>query len=85
MNDYTLQFCTLAATSSWNEAVLITVFRQGLNVNISQQMAIYDDVVGQETSLREQYATFNASQPAIWKSLLYLLYPPHLQHQNRCR
>lgn len=41
------------ATSSWNERVLITAFRQGLNVNIHQQMAIYDDVVELENFIQK--------------------------------
>uniref|UniRef100_A0A9J7X318 DUF4939 domain-containing protein n=1 Tax=Cyprinus carpio carpio TaxID=630221 RepID=A0A9J7X318_CYPCA len=51
VNDYAFQFHTLAATSGWNKAALITAFRQGLNVNICQQMAIYD-VVGLENFIQ---------------------------------
>lgn len=53
MSDYALQLRTLAATSGWNEVLLLTAFRQGLNRNIRQQMAIYDDVVGLENFLQK--------------------------------
>lgn len=39
--DYAVKFRTLAATGGWNEAALITAYRQGLNSTIRQQMAIY--------------------------------------------
>ncbi len=48
VSDYTLQFRTLAATSGWNEAALLTAYRQGLDSQIHTQMAIYDDSVGLE-------------------------------------
>lgn len=41
-----LQFCTLAASSSWNETALFTTFQQGLNPEMHQQMVIYDDIIG---------------------------------------
>lgn len=53
VSDYALQFHTLAATSGWNEALLLTVLRQGLNHNIRQQMTIYDDVVRPENFLQK--------------------------------
>lgn len=31
--EYALEFCTLAAESSWNELVLKAAFRQGLDVH----------------------------------------------------
>ncbi len=48
VSDYTLQFRTLAAASGWNEAALLTAYRQGLDSQIRTQMAIYDDSVGLE-------------------------------------
>ncbi len=48
VSDYTLQFCTLAATNGWNEAALLTAYRQGLDSQIRMQMAIYDDSMGLE-------------------------------------
>lgn len=42
-SDYLLQFSTLAATSSWNEASLLSTYRQGLDPHIRAQMVIYDD------------------------------------------
>ncbi|XP_058604706.1 uncharacterized protein LOC131522871 isoform X2 [Onychostoma macrolepis] len=45
---YTLQFRTLAASSGWNEAALISAYRQGLESTIRKQMAIYDDSLGLE-------------------------------------
>ncbi len=47
--NYSILFCTLAASSGWNETALITAFRRGLNSRIRQQMAIFDDTVGLET------------------------------------
>lgn len=52
VNDYAFQFHTLAAVNGWNETALITAFRQGLNSNICQQMAIYDDVIGLESFIQ---------------------------------
>ncbi len=46
---YTLQFCTLAATSGWNEAALLSAYRQGLETSIRAQMAIFDDSIGLES------------------------------------
>ncbi len=40
VSDYTLRFCTLATFSGWNEAALITTYRQGLNRSIRQEMLI---------------------------------------------
>ncbi len=51
-DDYTLQFCTLAASSGWNEAALLAVYRQGLNPQIRTMMAIYDDAVGLESFMQ---------------------------------
>lgn len=46
VSDYALQFHTLAAISGKNETVLIPAYRQGINPNFHQQMAIYDYVIG---------------------------------------
>ncbi len=48
-HEYTLQFRTLAATCSWNEAALLGAYRQGLDTSIRAQMAIFDDSVGLES------------------------------------
>ncbi len=45
-NEYTLQFRTLAANSGWNEAALLSVYRQGLDSGFHAQIAICDDSVG---------------------------------------
>ncbi len=52
-NDYTLQFRTLEATSGWNEAALLSAYRQGLDSRICAQMAIYDDSVGLESFMQK--------------------------------
>ncbi len=39
-HEYTLQFRTLAAASGWNEAALLSAYRQGLETSIRAQMAI---------------------------------------------
>lgn len=41
--DYALEFRTVVAGSRWNEPMLKTVFRQGLNANILKEMACRDD------------------------------------------
>ncbi len=48
-HEYTLQFRTLAATSGWNKAALLSAYRQGLETSIRAQMVIYDDSVGLES------------------------------------
>ncbi|KAI2644394.1 Transposon Tf2-11 polyprotein [Labeo rohita] len=50
--DYTLHFCTLAATSGWNEKALLGAYRQGLNLDIRAAMALYDDSIGLEAFLQ---------------------------------
>ncbi len=52
-NEYTLQFRTLAATSGWNEAALLSAYRQGLDSGIRAQMAIYDDSMGLESFIQK--------------------------------
>lgn len=48
---YALQFWTLPAASGWNDATLITTYRQGITPSIRGQMAIYDDTMGMENHL----------------------------------
>uniref|UniRef100_A0A671RHV1 Retrotransposon gag domain-containing protein n=1 Tax=Sinocyclocheilus anshuiensis TaxID=1608454 RepID=A0A671RHV1_9TELE len=48
IHDYALQFRTLAPSSGWNEAALLSAYRQGLDSRLHAQMAIYDDNVGLE-------------------------------------
>ncbi len=52
-SDYTLQFRTLAVSYGWNEAALLTAYRQGLDPRIRAQMAIYDDNVGLESFMQK--------------------------------
>lgn len=40
VDNYTLEFHTLAATSGWNEAALLRAFRLGQNPCLRAQMAI---------------------------------------------
>ncbi len=42
IKQYSLQFRTLAAASSWNEPSLITAYRQGLNPKLRLHLAAYD-------------------------------------------
>ncbi len=51
-SDYTLQFRTLAATSGWNEAALLSSYRQGLDPQVRMQMANYDDDIGLESFMQ---------------------------------
>ncbi len=48
INDYALQFRTLAAASSWNERSLLTTYRQVLEPRVRLQLATYDDTYGLE-------------------------------------
>ncbi len=51
-SDYTLQFRTLAASSGWNEAALLSAYCHGLNPNIRAAMSIYDDTIGLENFMQ---------------------------------
>ncbi len=53
VSDYTLQFRTLAATSGWNEAALLSSYHHGLNPNIRAAMSIYDDTYGLENFMQK--------------------------------
>ena len=44
--DYSLEFRTLAASSGWNEAALLVIFRQGLNADLLNELASKDDDLG---------------------------------------
>ncbi|MGL4646447.1 MAG: retrotransposon gag family protein, partial [Cetobacterium sp.] len=48
VTDYALKFRTLAAVSGWNEAALITAFRNGLDPSLRIHLASYDDQMGLE-------------------------------------
>ncbi|ROL54944.1 Retrotransposon-derived protein PEG10 [Anabarilius grahami] len=48
VNEYALQFRTLAATSGWNEQSLITTYRQGLDPRVWLHLAAYEDSIGLE-------------------------------------
>ncbi|KAI2648695.1 Transposon Tf2-8 polyprotein [Labeo rohita] len=52
VNDYTLHFRMLAATSGWNEVALLGAYWQGLNPDIRAAMALYDDSIGLESFLQ---------------------------------
>lgn len=45
MDDYELQFCTMAAVNGLNEVALLTAFCQGLNPEVCMNMANFDDEV----------------------------------------
>ncbi|MGL5783088.1 MAG: DUF4939 domain-containing protein, partial [Plesiomonas shigelloides] len=45
---YSLRFRTLAASSGWNEAALLGVYRLGLSPEVKQAMAVFDDATGLE-------------------------------------
>ncbi|ROI87631.1 Retrotransposon-like protein 1 [Anabarilius grahami] len=48
VNEYALQFRTLAAPSGWNEQALITTYRQGLEPRVRLHLAAYEDSIGLE-------------------------------------
>lgn len=41
--EYALEFHTIAAQSGWNELVLKTAFRQGLNPELMKKLACQDE------------------------------------------
>ncbi|KAK3520635.1 hypothetical protein QTP70_029419 [Hemibagrus guttatus] len=48
VNEYALQFRTLAAKSGWNEQSLLTSYRQGLDPQVWLHLAAYEDSIGLE-------------------------------------
>ncbi len=74
-NKHTFQFRTMAATSGWNEAALLSVYRQGLDSGIGAQMAIYGDSVGLESFMQKANRIFG-----FWVSELISL--PHLRSRS---
>ncbi|KAK3547900.1 hypothetical protein QTP70_000359 [Hemibagrus guttatus] len=48
VNEYALQFRTLAAKSGWNEQALLTSYRQGLVPQVRLHLAVYEDSIGLE-------------------------------------
>ncbi len=53
INEYALQFRTLAAASGWNERALLTTYRQGLEPRLRLQLASYDDSCGLENFIQQ--------------------------------
>lgn len=72
---YALQFRTLAASSGWNEAALLTTFCQGLNAEVHQYMVIYEDVIGLENFIQkairvsQHLSACSRHQPALHSQL----------------
>ncbi|KAK3530547.1 hypothetical protein QTP86_027911 [Hemibagrus guttatus] len=48
INEYALQFRTLAAKSGWNEQALLASYRQGLDPQVRLHLAAYEDTIGLE-------------------------------------
>ncbi|KAK3554648.1 hypothetical protein QTP70_031051 [Hemibagrus guttatus] len=48
VNEYALQFRTLAAKSRWNEQVLLTSYHQGLDPQVRLHLTAYEDSIGLE-------------------------------------
>ncbi|ROL42302.1 Retrotransposon-like protein 1 [Anabarilius grahami] len=48
INEYALQFRTLAARSRWNEQALLTSYRQGMDPRVRLHLAAYEDTIGLE-------------------------------------
>ncbi len=64
-HEYTVKLHTLAATCGWNESALLSTYRQGLDVRIRAQMAIYDDNVGLESFMQKaNRISYPACHPA---------------------
>jgi len=47
-SSYALQFCAHAISCGWNESVLFSAFRHGLNSKMRHQLVVYDDSTGLE-------------------------------------
>ncbi|KAI2647001.1 Transposon Tf2-6 polyprotein [Labeo rohita] len=48
IQEYSVRFRTLAASSGWNERALLTTYRQGLEPNLRMMLAPHDDSMGLE-------------------------------------
>ncbi|KAK3531831.1 hypothetical protein QTP70_029712 [Hemibagrus guttatus] len=48
VNEYALQFRTLATKSGWNEQALLTSYRQGLDPQVRLHLPAYEDSIGLE-------------------------------------
>ncbi len=83
-DEYTLQFCTLAATSGWNEVALLSACRQALEPRIRAQMAIFDDSVGLESFTQRPTGFPSTYQPATHPKPLTIL-SHGLSLRNACR
>ncbi|KAK3545111.1 hypothetical protein QTP70_000789 [Hemibagrus guttatus] len=46
INEYALQFRTLAAKSGWNEQALLASYRQGLEPQVRLHLTAYEDTIG---------------------------------------
>ncbi len=53
IQEYTIHFRTLAASSGWNETALLSAYRRRLNPKLRQQTSIFEDAVGLERFLLE--------------------------------
>jgi len=60
--EYSLEFRTLASNSGWNERLLISVYRRGLNPALRLQLAIYDDSLGIEKFIQQAIHVQQRSQ-----------------------
>lgn len=84
---FTTQFHTLPFVSRRHKTTLITAYRQGLNSNLRQQMAIYNNVIGLE--FHSAFHLDLPGTPGCTINPLSILCPPHhlspLQHLNPCK
>uniref|UniRef100_A0A8C1XXR9 ribonuclease H n=1 Tax=Cyprinus carpio TaxID=7962 RepID=A0A8C1XXR9_CYPCA len=65
VNDYALQFRTLAATSGWNEQALLTTYRQGLDPRAWLHLAAYEDTIGLERFIQLSIRFFTCMQSCL--------------------
>lgn len=83
-SDYTLQSCTLAATSRWNETALLTAYRKGLDPSPDSYLQWHCGIGNCHASSHEDLSIC-LPLPAR-KNAIHRPHPlPVLQYQNWCR
>ncbi|KAI4878293.1 hypothetical protein NFI96_008781, partial [Prochilodus magdalenae] len=78
---YALDFRTIAAGSGWNEPALLTIFRNGLNVDIRKEMACRDDGLSLEELIALAIRLDQLKQgvfPSLRRSVAACTTPPPL-------
>ncbi|XP_044051575.1 uncharacterized protein LOC122875938 [Siniperca chuatsi] len=85
IQDYALEFRTLAAASGWNEQSLITTFRQGLEPGIRLHLASYKDTIGLERFIQLVPRVDTRMQACLAEHQDQQPYTPSLRQPENCR